>query len=101
MSTIERKNPGRAGFSPGIVRVVVKTTLHPITHRALCVAAVEQDRPLPLILDDALADYFDIPIEARLPDRPPGGPGAGPEVGSDPRGSDRRTEGTGCGPSAS
>lgn len=98
MAMIERVNPGRRGFTPGVVRVGIKTTLHPTTHRAACVAAVEQNRPFPLILDDALSHYLEIPIEERLPDRPEGGPRVGPEVGSAPR----KAEGIPrCGPSAS
>jgi hypothetical protein len=85
MAMIERVNPGRRGFSPGVVRVNVKTTLHPITHRAVCVAAVEQNRPFPLILDDALAEYFDIPIDERGPDRPGDGTGDSRRLGSVPR----------------
>jgi len=85
MSTIERVNPGRRGFSPGVVRINIKSTLHPITYRAVCVAAVEQNRAFPLVLDDAIAEYFDIPIDERGPHRPEDGPGVGRRLGSVPR----------------
>ncbi len=98
MDMIKRVNPGRGGFTPGIIRINVKTTLHPVTHRALCVAAVEKNRPFPLLLDDVIAEYFDIPIEERLPGRPEDGPGDGPEVGSAPRSNPGTPR---CGPSAS
>jgi hypothetical protein len=105
MSVIERVNPGRRGFSPGVVRVNIKTTLHPITHRTMCVAAVEQNRPFPLILDDAIAEYFDIPMDERIEGRLGNGPGAGRRLGSVPqselRSNDPPRELPKCGPSAS
>jgi hypothetical protein len=105
MALIKRVNPGRGGFQPGIIRVPVKTTLHPITHRALCVACVEQNRALGLLLDDILSAHFEIAIEARLPDRPEDGPGDNPgptpAEGSDRRSDDRKPEGPACGPEAS
>jgi hypothetical protein len=69
------------------------------------VAAVQQNRPLALILDDALAAHLNIPAGDWLPDGPGDGAGDDPgptsEVGPRPRSDDRKPEAPGCGPETS